>query len=244
MSNYNYDLIVIGAGSGGISSANLGKNLGKKAALVEKEKIGGDCTWYGCVPSKALIKASEVAHHVNTLEKYGLKLNGNSKLDSKKVMAHVRATREKIYEEEKPEVFQKMGIDVYIGAVKFLDNHRLQIGEKTISSKSFVISTGSSPFVPPIDGIKEIPHLTNETIFDLAELPDSMVVIGGGPIGTEMASALSKLGVRITQVEVTDHILSREDKELSEILMKRLTENGIKILCNSRASKFAKKGNK
>ncbi len=244
MSSYDYDLIVIGAGSGGISSAILGKNLGKKVALVEKEKIGGDCTWYGCVPSKALIKASEVAHHVNTLEKYGLKLNDNSKLDAKSVMAHVRATREKVYEEEKPEVFQKMGIDVFIGAPKFVDNHHLQVGEETLSSKTFVISTGSSPFVPPIDGIEDIPYLTNETIFDLEELPDSMIIIGGGPIGTEMASALSKLGVKITQVEVTDHILSREDKELSEILMKRMTENGVKILCNSRASKFAKKGTK
>ncbi len=244
MANYDYDLIVIGAGSGGISAANLGKNLGKKVALVEKEKIGGDCTWYGCVPSKALIKASEVAHHVKTLEKYGLKLNGDSRLDAKQVMAHVRATREKVYAEETPEVFQQKGIDVVIGVPKFLDNHRLQIGEKVISSKTFVISTGSSPFVPPIDGIGDIDYLTNETIFDLEELPDSMVVIGGGPIGSEMASALSKLGVKITQIEVTDHLLSREDKELSEILMQQMMKNGVKILCNSRATKFAKQGNK
>jgi len=244
LANYDYDLIVIGAGSGGISAANLGKNLGKKVALVEKEKIGGDCTWYGCVPSKALIKASEVAHHVNTLEKYGLKLNGDSRLDAKQVMTHVRATREKVYAEETPEVFQQKGIDVFIGAPKFLDNHRLQIGEKVISSKTLVISTGSSPFVPPIDGIGDIDFLTNETIFDLEELPDFMVVIGGGPIGSEMASALSKLGVKITQIEVTDHLLSREDKELSEILMQQMMKNGVKILCNTRASRFAKNGNK
>jgi len=244
VSNFDYDLIVIGAGSGGISSANLGKNLEKKVALVEKEKIGGDCTWYGCVPSKALIKASEVAHHVNTLEKYGLKLNGDTKLNAKRVMAHVRATREKVYEEEKPEVFQKMGIDVFIGAPNFLDNHRVQIGEKILSSKTFVISTGSSPFVPPVEDIQDIPYLTNETIFDLEQLPDSMVIIGGGPIGTEMASALGKLGVKITQVEMADHILSREDKELVEILMNRLKENGVNILCETKATKFTKKGNK
>ncbi|MDW7680387.1 MAG: FAD-dependent oxidoreductase, partial [bacterium] len=244
MSNYNYDLMVIGAGSGGISAVNLGKNLGKKVALVEKEKIGGDCTWYGCVPSKALIKASEVAHHVNTLEKYGLKLDGNANLDAKQVMAHVRATREKVYEEETPEVFEKMGIDVYIGGVKFLDNHRIQVGDRTLSSKTYVISTGSSPFVPPIDGVNDIPFLTNETIFDLEELPDSMVVIGGGPIGSEMASALSKLGVKITQIEVTNYLLSKEDKELSEILMQQMMKNGVNIRCNSRASRFAKKDDK
>ena len=244
MANYDYDLIVIGAGSGGISSANLGKNLGKKVALVEKEKIGGDCTWHGCVPSKALIKASEVAHHVKTLEKYGLKLDGAAKLNAKQVMAHVRATREKVYEEETPEVFEKMGIDVYIGGAKFLDNYRIQIGDKTLSSKTFVISTGSSPLVPPIEGIQDIPYLTNETIFDLEELPDSMVVIGGGPIGSEMASALSKLGVKITQIEVTDHLLSKEDKELSEILMQQMMKNGVNIRCNSRATRFAKKDDK
>ena len=244
LSNYDYDLIVIGAGSGGISSANLAKNLGKKVALVEKEKIGGDCTWHGCIPSKALIKVSEVAHHVNTLEKYGLKLNGNFKLDTKNVMSHVRAIREKVYETEKPEVFQKLGIDIFIGSPKFLDKHHIQIDEKTMSSRSFVISTGSSPFIPPIDGIMEIPYLTNETIFDLEELPGSMVIIGGGPIGTEMASALGKLGVKITQIEMADHILPREDKELVEILMKRLTENDVKILCNTKVTKFAKKGNK
>ena len=220
------------------------ERTGKKVALLEKEKIGGDCTWYGCIPSKALIKASEVAHHVNTVDKYGLKLNSNSRLDAKRVMAHVRATREKVYEEEKPEVFQKLGIDVFTGAPRFIDNHHIRVGDKTLSSKTFVISTGSSPFIPPIDGIQEIPYLTNKTIFDLEELPDSMVVMGGGPIGSEMASALSKLGVKITQVQVRDHILSREDKELVEILMKRMTENGVKILCNTRVSKFTKKGNR
>ncbi len=241
MSKYDYDLIVIGAGSGGISSAILGKNLGKKVALIEKEKIGGDCTWYGCVPSKALIKASEVAHHVKTLEKYGLSMSGNPFLDAKQVMAHVRTVRENVYEEEKPEVFEKMGIDVHIGPAEFLDKHRIQVGEKTFSSKTFLISTGSSPFVPPIEGIQDVPFLTNETIFDLVSLPDSMVVIGGGPIGSEMASALGKLGVEVTQVEVSDHILSKEDPELSEILMDRFSENGIKILCQSRATKLSKR---
>lgn len=244
MTKYDYDLIVIGAGSGGISSANLGKNLGKKVALVEREKIGGDCTWYGCVPSKTLIKASEVAHHVQTLQKYGLALNGDFQLDAQKVMAHVREIRGKVYEEEKPEVFREMGIDVFIGGAKFLDKHRISVGDKILSSKAFVISTGSGPFVPPIDGIGNIPYLTNASLFEIEELPDSMVIIGGGPIGSEMASALSKLNVKITQIEVAGHLLSKEDKELSQILMQQMEKNGVKILCNTRAIRFAKKANK
>ncbi len=244
MSGKKYDLIVIGAGSGGISSAILGNNLGKKVALVEKEKIGGDCTWYGCVPSKALIKASEVAHHVNTLEKYGLQLSGDSKLDGKKVMDHVRAIRDKVYEEETPEVFREMGIDVYIGGAKFLDAHHIQIDDKILSSKKFVISTGSSPVVPPIDGIQNIHYLTNETLFELEDLPDSMVVIGGGPIGTEMASAFAKLGVQITQIEMANHILFKEEKQLADILMKQMKKYGVKILCKTKATRFSKKDQK
>lgn len=244
MSEKNYDLIVIGAGSGGISSAILGNNLGKKVALVEKEKIGGDCTWYGCVPSKALIKASEVAHHVNTLEKYGLQLSGDYKLDGKKVMDHVRAIRDKVYEEETPEVFREMGIDVYIGSAKFMDAHHIQIDDKILSSKKFVISTGSSPVVPPIDGIQNIPYLTNETLFELEDLPESMVIIGGGPIGTEMASAFAKLGVKITQVEMANHILFKEEKQLAEILMKQMEKHGVTVLCKTKATRFSKKNKK
>lgn len=244
MKNFDYDLIVIGAGSGGISSANLGLNLGKKVAIVEKKKIGGDCTWYGCVPSKALIKASEIAHEVRHLNNYGLQLNGSQEVNAKQVMAHVRAIREKIYQEEKPEVFEKMGINVHLGEPKFIDNHHIQVSNKILSSKNFIISTGSRPYVPPVEGLKDVPYLTNETIFDLKELPHSMVIVGGGPIGTEMTSALSRLGVKITQVEIADHILSREDKELVEILMNRLKENGANILTNTRATKFSKKGEK
>lgn len=244
MSKYDYDLIVIGGGSGGISSAILALKLGKKVALVEKTKIGGDCTWYGCVPSKALIKASEVANHYKNLNKYGLALTGNHELNTRQVMAHVRSVREKIYQEEKPEVFEKMGIDVFIGPPKFINNHQIKIKDQTFTSKNFLISTGSSPFIPPIEGIKNVPFLTNETIFELEELPKSMAILGGGPIGTEMASALNRLGVKITQIEMSDSILSKEDNELSVILMNKMKENSVNILTNTRAVKLAKKGNK
>ncbi|NOZ61370.1 MAG: FAD-dependent oxidoreductase [Calditrichaeota bacterium] len=244
MANYDFDLMVIGAGSGGISAANLGNQLGKKVALVEKEKIGGDCTWYGCVPSKALIKSSEIAHFVKTMEKYGLRANGNFELNTDNVMAHVRKIRENVYQEEKPEVFEKMGIKVFIGPPKFLDNHRVQIGNEVVSANKFIISTGSSPFVPPIEGIENVPYLTNENIFELEKLPDSMVVIGGGPIGTEMASALSRLGVKVTQVEMTDQILSREEPEMVKFLVDRMVADGVTFLTQSRATKLGKKGNK
>ena len=239
--SYNYDLIVIGAGSGGISAANLALGLGKKVALVEKKQIGGDCTWYGCVPSKALIKASEVAHKIKSAGRYGLTLDDSS-LDTQNVMAHVRAIRESVYEGEKPEVFADMGIDVIIGSPRFVNNHEIQIDEKTVSSKSFLISTGSSPYKPPVEGLDTVPYLTNETLFDLESLPKSLAVLGGGPIGTEMASALNRLGVKVTIIEKGKHILSREDPELVEILTKRLIEEDVSILTSTEAIKFAGNG--
>ncbi|MEJ2536670.1 MAG: FAD-dependent oxidoreductase [Calditrichia bacterium] len=133
MAKFDYDLIVIGGGSAGISSAILGMKLGKKVALVEKNRIGGDCTWYGCVPSKALIKVSEVAHKTTHLYDYGLRLNAPVKPDTSQVMNHVRSIREQVYQEETPEVFEKMGIAVFIGPPEFLDAYRLKIGDKSIS---------------------------------------------------------------------------------------------------------------
>lgn len=240
MRAFDFDLIVLGGGSGGISSAILGHNLGKRVALVEKNRIGGECTWSGCVPSKALIKAAEIAHGIHRVEDFGLKLKRTTELDCRDVMSHVRAIRERVYEEEKPEVFEKMGIKVLIGDAKFIDNHTLLISEKEMTSKGFLISTGSSPFVPPIEGIENVDYLTNENIFELEDLPESMIIIGGGPIGSEMASALNRLGVDIKIVEKTAHILSREEDELAIQLMDHMMDEGVKVICHSRAVKVSK----
>ena len=240
MAKFDYDLIVIGGGSAGISSAILGMKLGKKVALVEKNRIGGDCTWYGCVPSKALIKVSEVAHKTTHLYDYGLRLNASVKPDTSQVMNHVRSIREQVYQEETPEVFEKMGIAVFIGPPEFLDAYQLKIGDKTVSAKKFIIATGSGPVVPSIEGIENIPYLTNETLFDLEELPGSMIILGGGPIGSEMASALNRLGVNITQIEKGERILPREDPELVEILTQRFKQEGINLLTGSQAIRLEK----
>jgi pyruvate/2-oxoglutarate dehydrogenase complex dihydrolipoamide dehydrogenase (E3) component len=240
MSKFDYDLIVIGAGSGGISSAILGSNLGKRVALVEKSRIGGECTWSGCVPSKALIKAAEIAHGIGRAADFGLKLDGTPRLDARNVMTHVRSVVERVYEGETPEVFEDMGIRVHIGSPKFVDSHHLKVDETIISSKSFVIATGSRPFVPPIEGINDVPYLTNENLFELERLPDSLIVLGGGPIGSEMASALNRLGVNITIVEQGKHVLSREDGELAVMLMKCMMDEGVNVLCENRAVSVSK----
>ncbi|MDY6933925.1 MAG: NAD(P)/FAD-dependent oxidoreductase [Spirochaetota bacterium] len=240
MDNTDFDLVVVGAGSGGISSANLAKNLGKRVAIVENDKVGGECTWSGCVPSKALIRASQIAHDVNHLNEYGLQIDGSLQLNTKNVMSYVRSVIEKVYKEEKPEIFEKMGISVFLGNPKFIDNHRLKVGEQILTSKSFIIATGSSPFLPPIEGLHDAPYLTNKTIFDLEVLPDSMIILGAGPIGIEIASALNRLGVKITVLDMSDHILPREDQELVDILSDRLKAEGVKLLTSTKATSLSR----
>jgi pyruvate/2-oxoglutarate dehydrogenase complex dihydrolipoamide dehydrogenase (E3) component len=235
VSAHDYDLLVIGVGSGGLSSAILARKLGKKVGVVEKRKIGGDCTWYGCVPSKALIRSAAVAREASKLGDYGLQNEGPIALNTDRVMEHVRSVRHGIYQGETPEVLQKMGIEVHLGAPRFVDRHRIRVGERTLSARSFLISTGSSPFIPPVEGMGDVPYLTNETLFDLDTLPRSMIILGGGPIGAEMASALNRLGVEITLVQRDERILPRDDEELVGILTKNLLGEGINILTRTEA---------
>ncbi|MBW1684110.1 MAG: FAD-dependent oxidoreductase [Deltaproteobacteria bacterium] len=235
MRAHAYDLLVIGVGSGGLSSAILALKLGKKVGVVEKRKIGGDCTWYGCVPSKALIRSAAVAAEANHVSDYGLRSESPILLNTDRVMEHVRSVRHRIYQGETPEVLQEMGIEVHLGAPRFVDRHRIRVGDQTLSSRSFLISTGSSPFIPPVKGLDDVPYLTNETLFDLEALPRSMIILGGGPIGTEMASALNRLGVEITLVQRDERILPNDDEELVEILTGHLAGEGIDILTGTEA---------
>ncbi|MEM7033641.1 MAG: FAD-dependent oxidoreductase, partial [Chloroflexota bacterium] len=154
-----YDLIVIGAGSGGITAAEFGAKLGISVALIEREKIGGDCTWTGCVPSKALLKVANVAHQVRTAEHYGIE-NGAPQTIMHKVKAYLEQVIEQVYQHETPETFQAQGIDVLIGTATFLDSRTIQVGERRLSGKRFVIATGASPFIPAIPDLDKVPYQT------------------------------------------------------------------------------------
>ena len=235
MSRYDYDLVVIGVGSGGISAANLALKLGKKVAVVEKARIGGDCTWYGCVPSKALIRSAAVAHHIEHMRDYGLGTEAPAALDTSRVMEHVRSVRQRIYRGETPEVFEEMGIRVYLGAPEFMDKHSIRLGDETLSARSFIISTGSRPSIPAVEGLREAPYLTNETLFELDRLPRSMIILGGGPIGTEMASALNRLGVRVSLLQRQKRLLPNDDEELVGILTDSLSKEGVEVLTETEA---------
>ncbi|MHC4517988.1 MAG: dihydrolipoyl dehydrogenase family protein, partial [Planctomycetota bacterium] len=238
----DYDVVVIGAGSGGLVACKLAKGLGKRTALVEKGKIGGDCTWFGCVPSKTLIKSAYVAHQVKRLREFGIEPKTGLAFDAGKVMAHVRAVVEADAATHPRESYEAEGINVLLGAAKFVDPHTIRVGDRTVSSKKFVICTGSHPLVPPIEGLADIPYLTNETIFSLETLPQSMIVLGAGPIGVEMAAALNRLGVEVTIVQRSSNFLKKDDQELVERLIQILRGEGVKILLETRARRFAQEG--
>ena len=244
MRKFDYDLIVIGAGSGGISAVNFAIGLGKKVALIDKAKIGGDCTWFGCVPSKALLKAAKIAHHAQKVEKYGMKFKEATELDTHNIMEYVRRLRAEVYEHEKPEVWEAKGIDVYNAAPKFLDNSRIRIQNKTLSANKFIIATGSSPSIPPIDGLEDIPYMTNETIFDLKNLPTSLITVGGGPIGIELSSAFVRFGVDVTVIQKHETILPHDEPEMTKALLESLKKEGMNILTGMDTQKFSKENDK
>ncbi len=236
---YDYDVIILGGGSAGLVAAKLANGLGKKVAMIEKRKLGGDCTWFGCVPSKTLIKSANIAHQMSRLQEFGLKPDHEVHLNADNVMAHVRAVVQADADGHPPELFQAEGIDVLFGDPKFLGNHRIKLDEKEITSAKFIICTGSHPFIPPIEGIDQIPYLTNETIFDLEKLPQSMIVLGGGPIGSEICCAMNRLGVHVTVVQNGEHILSREDGEFVGRLMRSLEAEGVKFVTRAEVTKLA-----
>lgn len=237
---YDYDMIVIGGGAAGLTASGLSASLGAKTALIESRRLGGDCTWYGCVPSKTLLNAARVVHSASVADRYGLRpFRPEFRFDE--LMRHVHAVQSRIYEEaDAPPVFEKLGVEIIEASASFLDPHTVEVnhprrGSQRIQSRYFVIATGSAPLVPPIEGIYATPYLTNETLFALDRLPRSLIIIGGGPVGIEMAHAFRRLGSEVQVIASSKRILPRDDPELSGLLQQELEREGIRFLLGSRA---------
>ena len=245
-STFDFDLIVIGGGAAGLTAAGIGANLGAKTLMVEREKLGGDCTWVGCVPSKTLLKAAKVAHHIRHAGRFGL-TDQALEVDFSKVMEHVRDTRQVVYEDaDQPSIYEAMGVEVRFGKAKLAGTHRIEIesedGTEWVRGRYIIIAAGGRAAPPPIDGLEDIDYLTNETIFELIERPGHLAVIGGGPVGTEMAQAMRRLGANVTVIERGDRILKKDDEQLARMLQEVLEDEGVAYLFGSDVRKVSQNG--
>jgi pyruvate/2-oxoglutarate dehydrogenase complex dihydrolipoamide dehydrogenase (E3) component len=236
---YDYDCCVIGGGAAGLTAAKGAHGLGKKTVIIESNKLGGECTLTGCIPSKALIKSAHVAHQACNLKKFGLDQKGECVIGTTTVMGYVQGIVQDIYNTHTPDKIRDLGIAVEFGEYVFKDVHTIVSDKKTITADKFIICTGSHAFVPPIDGLDTVDYLTNENLFTLQELPTSLAILGGGPIGMEMASALNRLGVRVTVIEMNKQVLPREDAELVELLVTAMVSEGVIIRTGLRAQAVA-----
>ncbi len=238
-----YNLIVLGAGSGGLTVAAGGVAVGASVALLEKHRMGGDCLNYGCVPSKAFLRAAKVAHMLRMATKYGI--NAGTIVathDLKPVMEYVRAARARIAPHDSVERFTGLGVDVHLCAGRLKSAHEVAlVGEgATIWGRQIVLATGSRPRIPDVPGLREAGFLTNETVFDYDRLPASLLVIGGGPIGAELGQAFARLGSQVTIASASEHILPREDEDVAGVLGHQLRQEGVTVLDRARAIRISR----
>ena len=222
-----YDLIVIGSGAAGLTSAFTALGFGKKVLIIEKHKPGGECTWSGCVPSKGLINQAKDVHIAKKF--------ADITVDSAKILREVRGVSEAIYEHETPEVLEKAGAVFVQGEAKFVSSKVLQVGDTQYTGKRIMIATGSSPMVPPIPGLQDVPFLTNDNFFEQETLPSSIIVLGAGAIGMELSQAMNRLGVEVTVVEMMPEVMFREEPEFSAIIRQKLTDEGVNFHIGTKA---------
>ena len=240
--NSTYDLVAIGGGTGGLVSAAGAAYMGLDAAIVEKAALGGDCLWTGCVPSKALIASGRLAHQMNGAHSLGLHPAGQTH-DFRAVMERMRSARATVAHHDDPERFRKMGVAVHFGAARFTDPSTVEVdGVGTIRSKRFIIATGAVPAIPPIPGLQEAGYWTYETVFDENELPESIAILGGGPIGTEFAQVFARLGSRVTLLEMAPTILINEDPDVAVFMQRLLAEEGIEVRTGAAVSAVRQEG--
>jgi pyruvate/2-oxoglutarate dehydrogenase complex dihydrolipoamide dehydrogenase (E3) component len=235
VAKYDFDVGVLGGGAAGLTVTAGAAQLGAKTLLVEKEKaLGGDCLYFGCVPSKTLIRTATVYHQLKNAEKYGLPRVDVPPVDYREVTKRIQSVISTIQKHDSAERFCKLGARVEFGDATFADEHSIRVNGKVYSAKTWVIATGSSASVPPIEGLDKTPYITNREIFSLDHLPKSMIVLGAGPIAAEMSQAFCRLGTKVYVVQRSNQILSKEDKDMADQVMNVLSSEGVTFYLNSK----------
>jgi len=224
-----YNFVSIGGGTAGLVGAAGAAGLGAHTALIEREMLGGDCLVTGCVPSKTLLQSAKAAAAIRNAREFGVEVDGDVRVDFEAVMERVRSVRAGIAEEDSAERFSELGVDVHLDHASFVDEQTLKVGDQHLEFNHAMIATGGRPRIPPIDGLEEVGYLTNETVFSLTERPERLAVVGGGPIGCELAQAFQRLGVDVSLFEMADQLLPNEDADAAEIIADALRDDGVDV---------------
>jgi pyruvate/2-oxoglutarate dehydrogenase complex dihydrolipoamide dehydrogenase (E3) component len=225
-----YNLVVIGAGTAGLIAAAGAAALGARVALIEKHLMGGDCLNYGCVPSKGLIRGGTALAHVRDASLYGIQMTGKAFVDFGAVMERMRHLRADLSDHDSVGRFTAMGVDVFLGMGRFTGPRTVEVGSDSLVFVRAVIATGSRPAVPSVPGLEKVGYLTNETVFDVTERPTQLGVIGGGPIGCELAQTFQRLGSQVILVHRGAHVLNKEDADAAEIVQQALRRDGVQLI--------------
>lgn len=243
--NKIYDLVIIGAGSGGLVVASGAAGLGASVALIEKHKMGGDCLNYGCVPSKAFLKPAHLAKDINNASELGLSV-GNVTVDVKEIMNYVRSVIKEIEPHDSKERYEGLGVDVVEGAATLKNRYSVSVmdadkNETIIKGKKIVIATGAESAVPPIPGLKDINFLTNKSIFKLEKLPEHLIILGGGPIGLELGQGFAHLGSKVTVIDMLPSLFPNDDPEVGPLMEKVLNEDGLSLKLSAGIKRLSEK---
>ncbi len=240
---FDYNLVVLGAGSAGLVSALIGSAVKAKVALIEKEKMGGDCLNTGCVPSKALIRSAKMLSYAKRAKEFGFK-SSTVEFDFAEVMERVQRIIAKVEPHDSAARFEGLGVEVIQGSAMIRDPWTIEVNGRRLTTRNIIVSTGARPFVPPIKGLEAVDYLTSDNIWQLRELPERLIVLGGGPIGSEMTQAFARLGSRVTQVEMAKRMMVREDPEVGDYIRQKFEAEGIQVLTGHAAKEVVRRADK
>ncbi len=241
--SFDYNVIVIGAGSAGLVSAYIASALKAKVALIEKHKMGGDCLNTGCVPSKALIRTSKILAELHRAKEFGFE-GGHIDFDFSKVMARIHRVIKKVEPHDSVERYTKLGVDCIQGEAQITSPYSVEVNGKILTTKSMIIATGAKPLVPPILGLDKIKYLTSDNVWEIKSLPRRLIILGGGPIGCELAQSFRRFGSEVTLVEMTPRIMGKEDEDVSCLISEKFKKEGVHVLTTHSAKAFEVMGDK
>ena len=234
---FDYNIAVIGGGSAGLVSAYIAAAVKAKVVLIEKHKMGGDCLNTGCVPSKALIRSAKMLHYAKRAKDFGFKKT-TVEFDFAEVMERVQRVIKQVEPHDSVERYQGLGVEVIQAEAKIISPYEVDVDGKIITAKNIIVATGARPMVPPIPGLDDVGYLTSDTVWDLREQPKRLLVLGGGPIGCELAQSFQRLGSEVLLVQRGKHLLPREDVEVAEMVEARFREDGVQVLTGHSAQRF------